>query len=300
MAACAITQAELCAGGGMLGAGVKLGLELVTGWPVRTVLYSEWESYAAATLVARMEDAALDSAPVWSDLRTLDGAAWRGCVDIVAAGIPCQGNSLAGQRKLNDDPRNMWPPTRRLLRAMEPEWFFLENVYGFAVPDRASGREAPIARVLGELAEDGWDAEWDVFRAREVGAKHSRERVFVLAHRQGNDGRGEQSTRGARRGGRAGLAGSGEAVGDGERKAASAVERGGEYLPLFAPGRDDWRAWAAVAGVDATRMPCVERALRGVVDGLAPRVEQLRVTGNGVVPLQAAVAFVALWDRFDA
>lgn len=134
-----------------------------------------------------MQDEALAPAPIWSDVTTFDARPWRGVVDIVLAGIPCQGNSLAGKRLLGDDPRNLWPQTRRILREVESEWFFLENVYGFLVP--GGGREAPIARVLGDLSEDGWNAEWGVFSAAGVGAPHERKRVFVLAHRQNDNGR---------------------------------------------------------------------------------------------------------------
>jgi site-specific DNA-cytosine methylase len=62
----------------------------------RTVGQVERETYAAATLVARMEEAALDCAPVWDDVGTFDGRPWRGAVDIVTAGYPCQPISVAG------------------------------------------------------------------------------------------------------------------------------------------------------------------------------------------------------------
>lgn len=79
-----------------------------------------------------------------------------------------------------------------------------------------------------------------------------------------------------------------------ERTSGQRISR---RIPLFAPGRDDYAAWEALAGLDASVMPSVERAVRGSADGLASRVEQLRISGNGVVPLCAAVALVALYDR---
>lgn len=174
---------EICAGGGMCGIGASAALQYL-GRAARCVCHIERNGYAAATLVGRMEDASLDQAPVWDHLESFDCKPWRGLVDLAIATIPCQGNSVAGKRLLEDDERNLWPATRATLRDLECEYFFLENVPGMLVPDREGGRTAPILRIVGELAEDGWDAEWDVVSAEEVGANHRRERVFLLAHRR--------------------------------------------------------------------------------------------------------------------
>ena len=102
---------HLCSGYG----GFELALRLA-GVPSRTVAHVERDTYAAATLVARMEDETLDQAPVWSDLATFDGGPWRGRVDLVTAGFPCQPFSQAGQRRGVDDERWLWPahcPDRR-------------------------------------------------------------------------------------------------------------------------------------------------------------------------------------------
>jgi DNA (cytosine-5)-methyltransferase 1 len=95
---------SLCAGAG----GIDLGLTIACP-TYRTVCYVEREAYAAATLVARMEDKALDCAPVWDDVGTFDGRPWRGAVDILTGGCPCQPFSVAGKRKGVDDPRHLWP-----------------------------------------------------------------------------------------------------------------------------------------------------------------------------------------------
>src|SRR4029077_1909231 len=117
------------------------------------------------------------------------------------AGIPCQPSSVAGKRDLEDDPRDLWPATRQILRDVRPEYFFLENVPGFLVPGKRTRHVAPARRVIQELAEDGWDEiEWLTLQAAQVGAPHKRERFFLLAHRvwdgiggqkrQTGDGRG--------------------------------------------------------------------------------------------------------------
>jgi len=88
---------SLCAGAG----GIDLGLTIACpGY--RTVCYVEREAYAAATLVARMEDKALDPAPLWDDVTTFDGRPWRGAVDILIGGYPCQPFSVAGKVRVRN------------------------------------------------------------------------------------------------------------------------------------------------------------------------------------------------------
>jgi DNA (cytosine-5)-methyltransferase 1 len=94
----------------------------------RTVGHVERETYAAAILVARMEEAALDPAPVWDDIASFDGRPWCGAVDIVTAGYPCQPFSVAGKRRGADDPRHLWPHVARIIGEVEPPFVFLENV----------------------------------------------------------------------------------------------------------------------------------------------------------------------------
>jgi len=166
---------SLCSGIG----GLDLGLRLALGESYRTVCHVERDSFAAALLVARMEDKALDLAPVWDDLFTFDARQWRGVVDLVVAGFPCQPVSVAGSRLAQDDPRWLWPHVARVVREVGPSLVFLENVPGLL--------SAGIGDVLGDLAGLGFDAEWGVFSAADVGAPHLHKRVFILAHR---DGRG--------------------------------------------------------------------------------------------------------------
>lgn len=114
---------SLCAGA----AGLDLGLALAEpGY--RAVGYVERDAYAAAVLVARMEDQTLDRAPVWDDLATFDGRPWRGLVDILSAGYPCQPFSVAGRRRGTVDPRHLWPHVARVIAECGPVWVFLENV----------------------------------------------------------------------------------------------------------------------------------------------------------------------------
>ena len=137
----------------------------------------------------------MDAAPVWSDLLTFDAASWRGAVDCVVAGFPCQDLSLAGRRARLDGKRSgLFFAIADIADACGARFMFLENVAGIAsatasVVDEAEGEldERAAARVLGELADRGWHAEWLTLRASDVGASHQRERWFCWAWRSVGD-----------------------------------------------------------------------------------------------------------------
>jgi DNA (cytosine-5)-methyltransferase 1 len=161
----------LCAGFG----GLELALDLVFGASYRTVCFVERDIVQAGILAARMEDGSFDPAPIWDDLTTFDGERWRGRVDIVTAGFPCQPFSVAGKRLGQSDERWIWPDIARIIREIRPRFVFLENVPGLI--------RHGLRSVAGDLVESGFAAEWDCFTAAEVGAPHKRERVFILAYR---------------------------------------------------------------------------------------------------------------------
>ena len=195
----ALHTIELFAGVGMLGVGLRAGLAHL-GVETRTVCYLERESYPASVLAARMEDGALDDAPVWSDVCTFDARAWRGAVDCVIGGFPCQDLSLAGRRAGLDGKRSgLFFELLRIAEDSGARYLFLENVGGIAsatatVVDEEEGEldERAAARVLGELADRGWDAEWITLSASEVGASHGRERWFCWAWRVDDSERAER------------------------------------------------------------------------------------------------------------
>ncbi len=148
---------------------------------VRTVCHVEREAYAAAVLVARMAEATLDPAPIWDDLKTFSGEPWRGVVDIVTAGYPCQPFSLAGKGLAERDPRHLWPHVRRVIGECEPSLVFLENVPGHV--------KRGFATVVRELQVMGFRVAAGLFSAEEVGAPHRRQRLFALAYSGGRAAR---------------------------------------------------------------------------------------------------------------
>lgn len=166
------TVLGLCAGIGGLELGVA-GAVARLGGKLRSLCFVERGAYPAAVLLARMEDASLDPAPIWDDLTTLDGAAFRDRVDLVVAGYPCQPFSVAGKKRGVEDERWLWDDVWRVVRDVGPGYLFVENVRGHLT----KGFDV----VLGALAASGWVAEWDVVSAASVGAPHLRERLFCLA-----------------------------------------------------------------------------------------------------------------------
>jgi DNA (cytosine-5)-methyltransferase 1 len=162
------------AGGGILGG--KL-----LGWT--TVCAVEWEPYPASVLVARQNDGLLPPFPIWDDVQTFDGKPWRGIVDVVSGGFPCQDISAAGKGAGIDGERSgMWREMARIIHEVQPRFAFVEN--SPMLTSRGLGT------VLGDLASMGFDARWGVLGAADVGANHKRERIWIVANsmRQGRKG----------------------------------------------------------------------------------------------------------------
>jgi DNA (cytosine-5)-methyltransferase 1 len=267
------------AGGGLLGSHLL-------GW--RTVCAVEIEPYCRRVLMQRQNDGMLEPFPIWDDVRTFNGHAWRGLVDVVSGGFPCQPFSAAGKNLGIDDPRNMWPDTIRVIREVGPRFCFLENVPNLLAHEY-------FGTILGELVESGYCVRWDCIAASAVGAPHRRDRLWIVAdaepserralvaggnHENRNDTRWPQET--------GGLEPGCTAVAHAER------ERG--------RGRHDQREDAIHVDPrgEAGRAGCyggwwaVEPELGRVADGVAHRVDRLGAIGNGQVPAVVRAAWETL------
>jgi DNA (cytosine-5)-methyltransferase 1 len=266
VASSTINVLSLCSGYG----GLDLGLDLATGGATRTICYVEREAFAAAILAARMEEKALDAAPVWSDLRTFDGRPWRGVVDCITGGYPCQPFSVVGKRLGEHDERHLWPDIARIVGEVEPGIVFFENVAGHLT--------LGFDVVRADLERLGYRVAAGLFSAAEVGASHRRERLFILGMA---DSWCERS----------------QGIGSQGSEKVSAGRGGGTDLdiPVFPPKPGDSDQWQRILRDRPDFAPAVEPGVCGVDDGSAPRLDRLRGLGNGVVPLAAAYAFVSLW-----
>ena len=172
-----INHLSLCSGY----EGIGLGLRRVLP-NLREIAYVEREGFPVANLVAKMEEGKLDAAPVFTDVKTFPYGEFRGCVDILSGGFPCQPFSAAGKRNGVEDPRHLFPYIADGIRECQPRIVFLENVEGIISAKTADG-ESVLQYVLRELEGLGYRATAGVFSAAEVGAPHQRKRVFILAHR---------------------------------------------------------------------------------------------------------------------
>ena len=272
----------LCAGVG----GLELGIERVfDGY--RTVCYVEGEAFSAAVLRKQMEKGRLHQAPIWSNLRTFDGKPWRGTVDIVSAGFPCQPFSQAGNQEGTEDPRHLWPEVARVVSEIRPSIVILENVPGVIIHAGAS--------VAGDLAEMGYHQGWGIVRASDAAAHHRRARWFCVAVNPHADLHGFSISRPAQDGG------------SGSLEEGSAIHQGREPPGLCSEVPDTRREpsqiqtkWKFTSGQIAASTSqegrtfiqswTPEPEVGRVADGLAYRVDRLRACGNGVVPQQAELA----------
>ena len=154
------------AGGGILGG-------QLLGW--RTVCAVEIDPFCREVLLRRQMDGCIPCFPVWDDVRTFDGRPWRGKVDIVSGGFPCQDISCAGKGAGIEGARSgLWFEMARVVREIRPQFVFVEN--------SAMLTARGLGRVLSDLASMGFDARWGVFSACSIGAPHSRERLFCVAY----------------------------------------------------------------------------------------------------------------------
>ena len=153
------------AGGGILG-GVLLG------W--RTVCAVEINAYCARRLMQRQNEGHLPPFPIWDDVCSFDGRPWRGVVDVVSGGFPCQDISVAGKGAgISGERSGLWGQMARIIREVQPRYAFVENSPALTVRG--------LGTVLGDLAEMGFDARWGVLGAIHVGAPHRRERIWIMA-----------------------------------------------------------------------------------------------------------------------
>lgn len=177
----------------------------------------------------------------WDDVRTFppgDADEWR--VEVIAGGFPCQDISFAGRGGGLDGERSgLWFEYERVIRALRPRYVLVENVAAILDPGRG------FDRVLSGLASLGFDAEWSVLSACAMGAPHTRERVFVVAHANRLDGK--------------------EGLGPFEKRGPEAIQPGDL-------GESRRRRLDAIA--DAGRS----------LDGIPDRVDRLRSLGNSIYP----------------
>ena len=152
---------SLCTGYGGLDIAVEAYFNAETVW------CAEYDKYASQLIAQRF------NYPNYGDIKSIDWAKLEP-IDILTAGYPCQPFSVAGKRRGENDERHIWPYIKDAIRTLQPRWVILENVKGHL--------SLGFDKVLGDLAEIGYDARWKIVRAGEVGAPHHRRRLFIAAY----------------------------------------------------------------------------------------------------------------------
>ena len=245
-------------------------------------------------LLQRQIDGMFPRFPIWDDVRTFDGNLWRGKVDIVSGGFPCQDISCAGNGSGLDGARSgLWSEFARIIREVRPRYAFIENSPMLVVRG--------LNRVLADLAAMGFNAEWGVIGAHHVGAHHERERIWIVAHaanakwRQNNIPRYRVERKNCLLQWEEGASGS-----------SSSFVEASDSNSVWKPqqkrcvenkfGRTFYGA-EKTRGIGQKPWPA-EPGLVRMVHGVANQRDRIFALGNGQVPRVAATAWRILSERF--
>ena len=153
-------------GGGILG-GILLGHT--------TVCAVELEPYCRRVLLQRQRDGILPKFPIWGDVTTFDGKPWRGKVDVVCGGFPCQDISIAGKGDgINGGRSGLWGEMARIVSVIQPKYIFVENSPMLTVRG--------LGRVIGDISELGYNARWGVLGGHSTGNCCDGKRIWILAN----------------------------------------------------------------------------------------------------------------------
>ena len=292
-------------GGGILGGHLL-------GW--RTIAAVEIEDYPRRVLLQRQADGILPRFPIWDDICTFDGLPWRGKVDVISGGFPCQDISAAGKGDGLDGERSgLWTQMARVVSEVRPPFVFVEN--SPMLTTRGG------TRVIADLTQMGYDTRWTVMGAADVGAPHQRDRMWIVgkashAHfqrlqRPANKQKLESKrcnqlqTEQPRNQGKVGITNPQRSGLEGQPDSREQeVAWTGSSRPLANPKDkgDVWREWElgfAQQEHNSGGSPTdgsgewwsVEPSLGRVAHGVACRVDRLKAIGNGQVPACAAAAW---------
>ena len=148
----------------------------------RPVVAVEWDAFCCQVLRERVADGWFDGMHVWEgDVQLFDPSEYKGGVDCIHAGFPCQDISVAGnQAGVEEGTRSgLYREVLRIADVVQPRYVFLENVSGIVTGDDGG----MLRTVVGDLAARGYDAVWTCLSAAQVGANHKRDRWWLLGER---------------------------------------------------------------------------------------------------------------------
>lgn len=265
----------------------------MAGW--ETVAHCEINPYCQQVLHKHFPNAKLHA-----DIKELDGTQYRGTVDIITGGFPCQPYSSAGKRLGKDDERHLWPENRRVYREVAPSWIVGENVLGLVNWNGGLVFE----EVQADLESDGYEVMPYILPAAGVGAPHRRNRVWFVAYSYSNDAR-------RRRHGQAGPAATKSKREAREQRIRAEFERVGEEGVIADPKefikreqadkvnsianeRGTWPIFGSSNEYNPWDEFPTQSGVCGGDDGISNRMERLKALGNAIVPQVAYQIFKAI------
>ena len=146
------------------------GFALAARWAgLQTIQFVEIDPYCQRVLKKNFPDV-----PIHDDVKTLDGTQFKD-IFLITGGFPCQDISIAGKGAGIDGERSgLWTELFRIISEVRPRFALVENVP--ALTFRGG------TRVIGDLTEIGYDCEWQIVGADDVGAPHRRKRIWIVAY----------------------------------------------------------------------------------------------------------------------
>lgn len=227
-----------------------------------TVCAVEIEPYCRKVLLQRQRDGILPRFPIWDDVCTFDGKPWRGYVDVVCGGFPCQDISAAGKGAgIEGERSGLWREMARIIGEVGPRYALVENSPKLTVRG--------LGVVLRDLAEMGYNARWGVFSCLDAGGDHLGERAWILATAGGQRMEGLGKSRN--------LGGIGTARGLRTRRQDCAAHMRDVAAAPFEPNE----SWP-------------QPLLRGAKDDVPNWVDRIKSIGNGQVPAVVKLAWETL------
>ena len=246
--------------------------------------------------------------PIHEDIKILDGTAFKD-IDLLTGGFPCQDISVAGRGEgLSGDRSYLWFEMLRIIRDVRPRYALVENV------PMLTSRGG--TRVLADLAEIGYNAEWTIISARDVGARHLRKRIWIVAYPESERGKrrktGKQRLNSQRKQRISGRNGTGEVSNSdshGEKwdKSKDRKRRRSVQVHTKVSNTDSQRLQRSEKTGDSqeegqesqdqfsTRLSRgetyweTEPNIRRVANGVPSRVDRIKGLGNAIVPQVATV-----------
>ena len=302
--------------------GFSLGLEATGGF--ETVAFCDIDKYSKKVLKKQWPNV-----KQYEDIKELNYGRLKtdgiGPIDIITGGYPCQPFSIAGRKKGEEDPRHLWPEYFRLIKELRPSWVIGENVSGHI--------KLGLDTVLENLESEGYSARTFSISASSVGAKHQRERIWIVANARQHGGRIEPTgnSEGTGRGSlettkrsadtdtisrsseRGKIMANSVEFGlekHGHSETKESIERGKTMADTNVEGRQgrihrgqnkEWESQqryfgrnSATHGQQEQNWWDTEPELGRVAHGIPNRVDRLKQLGNSIVPQVAAQLFRAI------